>query len=117
MLVPKSLDPTARGRKLPVPDERPSDKIASLFPQTNALKDPGKKSNGRGEGHRRSPAAIQAEAAKMVRAARTTSRHRHRFRPNPEQRQLRRLIAPSDEAADVEFNSRIAGAAAAQARL
>jgi membrane-bound lytic murein transglycosylase A len=35
MLVPKGLDPTARGRKLPVPDERPSAKIAKLFPQTD----------------------------------------------------------------------------------
>jgi membrane-bound lytic murein transglycosylase A len=34
MLVPKSLDPVARGRKLPVPDARPSEQIAKLFPQT-----------------------------------------------------------------------------------
>src|SRR5262249_28944779 len=33
MLVPKGLDPVERGRKLPVPDERPSAKIAKLFPQ------------------------------------------------------------------------------------
>ena len=30
---------SARGRKLPVPDERPSAKIAKLFPQTDPLKD------------------------------------------------------------------------------
>src|SRR6185503_2840551 len=35
MLVPKSLDPVARGRMLPVPDDRPSEKIAKLFPQTD----------------------------------------------------------------------------------
>jgi membrane-bound lytic murein transglycosylase A len=40
MLVPKSLDPSARGRKMPVPDVRPSEKIAKLFPQTDPLKDP-----------------------------------------------------------------------------
>lgn len=40
MLVPKSLDPSARGRLLPVPDARPSEKIAKLFPQTDPLKDP-----------------------------------------------------------------------------
>jgi membrane-bound lytic murein transglycosylase A len=34
MLVPKSLDPVTRGRKLPVPDPRPSEMIAKLFPQT-----------------------------------------------------------------------------------
>lgn len=33
MLVPKALDPVARGRKLPLPDERPSAQIAKLFPQ------------------------------------------------------------------------------------
>jgi membrane-bound lytic murein transglycosylase A len=40
MLVPKSLDPVARGRKMPLPDPRPSARIAKLFPQTNPLKDP-----------------------------------------------------------------------------
>ncbi len=34
MLVPKSLDPVARGRQLPLPDARPSERIAKLFPQT-----------------------------------------------------------------------------------
>jgi membrane-bound lytic murein transglycosylase A len=33
ILVPKSLDPSARGRKMPLPDARPSAKIAKLFPQ------------------------------------------------------------------------------------
>lgn len=39
MLVPKSLDPVARGRKMPLPDPRPSEKIAKLFPQVDPLKD------------------------------------------------------------------------------
>ena len=39
MLVPKSLDPVARGRKLPLPDARPSEKIAKLFPQIVPSKD------------------------------------------------------------------------------
>jgi membrane-bound lytic murein transglycosylase A len=34
MLVPKSLDPVARGRTMPIPDDRPSERIAKLFPQT-----------------------------------------------------------------------------------
>src|ERR1700753_2233853 len=38
MLVPKSLDPAALGRKMPVPDPRPSAKIARLFPQTDPQK-------------------------------------------------------------------------------
>ena len=39
ILVPKSLDPVARGRKMPLPDARPSEKIAKLFPQVDPLKD------------------------------------------------------------------------------
>ncbi|MET4423188.1 murein transglycosylase A [Bradyrhizobium sp. 956_D2_N1_5] len=39
MLVPKGLDPTVRAAKLPVPDPRPSEKIARLFPQTDPAKD------------------------------------------------------------------------------
>jgi membrane-bound lytic murein transglycosylase A len=35
MLVPKSLDPSARGRHMPLPDARPSEQIAKLFPQTD----------------------------------------------------------------------------------
>jgi membrane-bound lytic murein transglycosylase A len=42
MLVPKSLDPVARGRKLPLPDARPSEQIARLFPQTAAAPAPAK---------------------------------------------------------------------------
>jgi membrane-bound lytic murein transglycosylase A len=39
MLVPKSLDPVTRGRKLPLPDARPSAQIARLYPQTPPAKD------------------------------------------------------------------------------
>jgi membrane-bound lytic murein transglycosylase A len=39
MLVPRSLDPLARGRKLPLPDARPSATIAKLFPQTDPAAD------------------------------------------------------------------------------
>jgi membrane-bound lytic murein transglycosylase A len=42
MLVPKGLDPVARGRKMPLPDPRPSEKIAKLFPPVDALKDQAK---------------------------------------------------------------------------
>jgi membrane-bound lytic murein transglycosylase A len=38
ILVPKSLDPVARGHRMPLPDERPSARIAKLFPQTDPLK-------------------------------------------------------------------------------
>lgn len=39
MLAPKGVDPVARGSRLPVPDPRPSEKIAKLFPQTDPAKD------------------------------------------------------------------------------
>jgi membrane-bound lytic murein transglycosylase A len=42
ILIPKSLDPVVRGRKMPVPEERPSEKIAKLFPQADPSKDPPK---------------------------------------------------------------------------
>jgi membrane-bound lytic murein transglycosylase A len=46
MLVPKAIDPVERGRKMPLPDPRPSEKIAKLFPQTEPaeeqVKDQGK---------------------------------------------------------------------------
>jgi membrane-bound lytic murein transglycosylase A len=38
ILVPKSLDPVARGHAMPLPDARPSEKIARLFPQVDPLK-------------------------------------------------------------------------------
>jgi len=40
MLVPRGLDPVARGKKLPVPDARPSEQIAKLFPQTPPSNNP-----------------------------------------------------------------------------
>ena len=39
ILVPKSLDPPARAHAMPIPIDRPSRKIAKLFPQTVAPKD------------------------------------------------------------------------------
>jgi len=45
MLVPKSLDPLARGRKMPLPDPRPSERIARLFPQTDPVNDQAKVGN------------------------------------------------------------------------
>jgi membrane-bound lytic murein transglycosylase A len=38
ILIPNSLDPAARGRRMPVPDARPSEKIAKLFPQVDPSK-------------------------------------------------------------------------------
>src|SRR3954452_14034809 len=47
ILIPKSLDPVARGHAMPLPPARPSAKIAKLFPQTDPLKSQQKdQSNG-----------------------------------------------------------------------
>jgi membrane-bound lytic murein transglycosylase A len=65
MLVPKSLDPVARGRTMPLPDARPSAKIAKLFPQAGPLqagplKD---KPNGQDNGVKPAADAISRDAA------------------------------------------------------
>lgn len=39
LLLPKSLDPTAHVRTIPLPEDRPSATIAKLFPQKDAPKD------------------------------------------------------------------------------
>lgn len=42
MLIPKSLDPVARGKTMLLPQDRPSAKIAKLFPQKEQAKEPPK---------------------------------------------------------------------------
>ena len=61
MLVPKSLDPVARGRKMPLPDPRPSEKIAKLFPQTETVQDNAKAPVGAAR-----PAAAPATTAQAA---------------------------------------------------
>jgi membrane-bound lytic murein transglycosylase A len=70
ILVPKSLDPAARGRKMPVPDARPSEKIAKLFPQVDPLKgQPKDQTSGAKPAETSGPAAKAAEPAKNAVAA------------------------------------------------
>jgi membrane-bound lytic murein transglycosylase A len=66
MLVPKSLDPVERGRKVPIPDERPSEKIAKLFPQAEPIKAPPKDQTGS------TPASTSTVAKTPVAASATT---------------------------------------------
>jgi len=61
MLVPRSLDPSARGRKMPVPDPRPSEKIAKLFPQLDPSK--GEPKDAATGAKPAQPAATVAQAA------------------------------------------------------
>ncbi len=58
ILVPKSLDPVARGRNMPLPDPRPSEKIAKLFPQVDA-----KNAGGAAEPAKNATPATAATAA------------------------------------------------------
>ncbi|MGB8399835.1 MAG: MltA domain-containing protein [Bradyrhizobium sp.] len=67
ILVPKSLDPVARGRKMPVPDARPSEKIAKLFPQLDPQKG---QSNDQNNGA--TPAGASAASASKDAAVATT---------------------------------------------
>ena len=65
MLVPKSLDPEERAHKMPLPDPRPSEKIAKLFPQTLPAKDAGKdaaKDAGKDASKDAPPASAVAQA-------------------------------------------------------
>jgi membrane-bound lytic murein transglycosylase A len=64
VLVPKSLDPVARGREMPLPDPRPSEKIAKLFPQVDPLKKQTKdQKNAAPAGPSPSPVVAQAPNA------------------------------------------------------
>jgi membrane-bound lytic murein transglycosylase A len=87
MLVPKSLDPAARGHKMPLPDPRPSEKIAKLFPPADPLKDePTETANG---SKLTSTSTVTAQAAEKVplpearpvnEAERTGRHHRRLYR-------------------------------------
>jgi membrane-bound lytic murein transglycosylase A len=89
MLVPKSLDPAVRGQKMPVPDPRPSERIAKLFPQTDSRKDQQKDTREDAKSAGASPTPTEAtkfiplpEARPIIKSSREPPRHRryHRYR-------------------------------------
>jgi membrane-bound lytic murein transglycosylase A len=88
ILVPKSLDPSARGRNMPVPDARPSEKIAKLFPQTDPLKDQknGANNTAAAKSAAASPAPPATSAAQTPAAASTTQAAVAKPVPLPEAR-------------------------------
>ncbi len=111
ILVPKSLDPVERGRKMPVPDARPSEKIAKLFPQVDPLKDqqkdqkngtkpaadaatPNQKDTAKANEPAKSAAAAPAKPASAVAQASTTQTVAARAVPLP---QARPNIKPTRE--------------------
>jgi membrane-bound lytic murein transglycosylase A len=95
ILVPKSLDPSTRGSKMPLPDARPSEKIAKLFPQVDPLKDqPKDQKNSAKPSDAAAPAppqpsavAAQATAAKAV----PLPEARPIIKPGREERRRRRV--------------------------
>jgi membrane-bound lytic murein transglycosylase A len=93
MLVPKSLDPVARGRKMPLPDPRPSEKIAKLFPPVDPLKDQAKNQKsgaGSSDAAARPNATNTTSAAASSKGAAVTGRvplpeARPAIKPGPDQ--------------------------------
>src|SRR6478609_6086152 len=73
MLVPKSLDPLARGRKMPLPDPRPSAKIAKLFPPVDPFKDQQKDPKNGAKPPETSATPGPKDAAKTTEAARNAA--------------------------------------------
>ncbi|HET7885341.1 MAG TPA: MltA domain-containing protein [Bradyrhizobium sp.] len=84
MLVPKSLDPVARGRKMPLPDPRPSEKIAKLFPPTETSTDKPQQPANEPAKPAQVPLAQATEkiplpeARPVIEPERPSRRHRHR---------------------------------------
>jgi membrane-bound lytic murein transglycosylase A len=71
MLVPKSLDPVAAGRRMILPDARPSAKIAKLFPPAkDAPKEPAKAPEAKGE--TKAPSAADTPKEKTAAVAPAT---------------------------------------------
>jgi membrane-bound lytic murein transglycosylase A len=79
MLVPKSLDPVARGRKMPLPDPRPSEKIAKLFPQTDPA-EVAKPTAASTAGAQAAEKVPLPEARPVIEPEHTGRRHRRTYR-------------------------------------
>jgi membrane-bound lytic murein transglycosylase A len=73
ILIPKSLDPVARGRAMPLPGERPSAKIAKLFPQTDPLKNQQKDQTDGAKPAEASAANSAAKDASATNSAKTVA--------------------------------------------
>jgi membrane-bound lytic murein transglycosylase A len=82
MLVPKGLDPAARGHTMPLPDPRPSVKIARLFPQVDPLNSPSK------DQAKTAPAAVPSPSTAVATAVPLPAA-RPIIAPSPEPRRTR----------------------------
>ena len=89
MLVPRAVDPVERGRKMPLPDPRPSEKIARLFPQVEPRKEPLKgQINDQGNDKAATsaaPASTVAQATSPAAATVPLPEPRPKIAPEPEQ--------------------------------
>ena len=79
ILIPRSLDPVARGRAMPLPEVRPSAKIAKLFPQTDPLKKDAKAEAPAAIAQAAQPVPLP-EARPEIRTDRHARRHRYHSR-------------------------------------
>jgi membrane-bound lytic murein transglycosylase A len=73
ILIPKSLDPVARGHAMPLPEARPSAKIAKLFPQTDPLKNQQKDQTNGAKPAEASAAGSAAKDASSTNGAKTAA--------------------------------------------
>lgn len=90
MLVPNSLDPSLRGRNMPLPDPRPSQRIAKLFPQTEAANDIAKVETPKPEVSKPGPVVSGAPAATSPAAPATVTPL-----PAPKPAELASLATPT----------------------
>ena len=125
MLVPKSLDPVARGRKLPVPDDAAVGEDRKTVSANRAVDETAR--GDRGDQHQADGAGSTADAADLRKPRRSRRPWQSRCRCPSRGRRSKRFrqsrfsvtcadTAIVDETPAVEFDSRIAGAAATQAR-
>ncbi len=70
MLVPNSLDPSVRGHNMPLPDSRPSAKIAKLFPSV-PVSEPAKVETTKTEVAKAEPPKVSAAASEKPAIAKT----------------------------------------------
>ena len=89
MLVPRAVDPVERGRKMPLPDPRPSEKIARLFPQVEPRREP-LKGQIKDQGNDKAaisaaPASTVAQATSPAAATVPLPEPRPKIAPEPEQ--------------------------------
>ncbi len=121
ILVPKSLDPLARGRKMPLPDPRPSAENRKAVSADRSGEDPASRPARRGRAVRRGRAATRCRAGfGGTGGHRQTGAAAGSRAPTSSRRARRAAIGTSggaDETSALDVDSGTAGTAPAQAQL